>query len=42
MKAFVPDFAIVPRWFTSSSRVMPMPESSTVTVRLSRSGVTLM
>ena len=34
MKALVPDLAIVPRLFTSSFFVMPIPESSMVTVEL--------
>lgn len=32
MKAFVPDFAIVPRLLTRSAFVIPIPESSIVKV----------
>ena len=32
MKAFVPDFAMVPRLFTRSALVMPMPVSMMVSV----------
>ena len=38
LKSREPDLAIVPRFFSSSSFVMPMPLSVMVSVRLSLSG----
>ena len=38
LKSMLPDRAMVPRFFSSSSLVMPMPLSLTVRVRLSLSG----
>ncbi|MNF00316.1 hypothetical protein D3C80_1991270 [compost metagenome] len=37
MKSAVPDLAMVPRWAMTSSRLMPMPLSSRVTVPASLS-----
>ena len=42
MKALVPDLALVPRLFTNSFFVMPMPESSIWIVEVVLSGMILM
>ena len=39
MKFLVPDLAMVPKLFTRSALVMPMPESRMVSVFASRSGM---
>ncbi|MNT79724.1 hypothetical protein D3C72_2190920 [compost metagenome] len=40
MKSAVPDLAMVPRWVIASSRLMPIPLSSRVTVLASLSKLT--
>ena len=42
LKSWLPEWAMVPRFCSNSSRVMPMPLSETVSIRFSLSRVSRM